>query len=123
MGFEEQPALLEDAGLAALIVIARLHGIATDASQLRHAAALEGHTFSETQLILSASAIGLKASAVALVPDQLGKTPFSALALDRTGRHFIRRRDAKHGARIFEAMVRLGTPNQLAGPLRRCNAA
>ncbi|MFL9918650.1 type I secretion system permease/ATPase [Paraburkholderia fungorum] len=89
MGFEEQPAQLEDAGLAALVVIARFHGIATDAAQLRHAAALEGCAFSEAQLVLSAREIGLKASAVALVPERLGKTPFPALALDRTGRHFI----------------------------------
>jgi subfamily B ATP-binding cassette protein HlyB/CyaB len=89
MGFEEQPTQLEDAGLAALVVIARLHGIATDASQLRHAAAAEGCAFSEAQLVLSAREIGLKASAVALVPERLEKTPFPALALDRTGRHFI----------------------------------
>ncbi|MFM0074245.1 type I secretion system permease/ATPase [Paraburkholderia sediminicola] len=89
MGFEEQSAHLEDAGLAALVVIARLHGIATDASQLKHAAATNGHAFSEAQLVLSAREIGLKASAVKLVPERLAKTPFPALALDRTGRHFI----------------------------------
>ena len=89
MGFEEQSAHLEDAGLAALVVIARLHGIAADASQLKHAAATDGHAFSEAQLVLSARAIGLRASAVKLVPERLAKTPFPALALDRTGRHFI----------------------------------
>ncbi|MFM0277196.1 type I secretion system permease/ATPase [Paraburkholderia sediminicola] len=89
MGFEEQPAQFEDAGLAALVVIARLHGIATDASQLKHAAATDGGVFSEAQLVLSARAIGLKASAVKLEPERLAKTPFPALALDRTGRHFI----------------------------------
>jgi outer membrane protein TolC len=50
MGFEEQSAHLEDAGLAALVVIARLHGIAAEASQLKHAAATDGHVFSEAQL-------------------------------------------------------------------------
>ncbi|MFM0731532.1 type I secretion system permease/ATPase [Paraburkholderia sediminicola] len=89
MGFEEQSAHLEDAGLAALVVIARLHGIATDASQLKHAAATDGRAFSEAQLVLSARAIGLKASAVKLAAERLAKTPFPALALDRTGRHFI----------------------------------
>ncbi|MFM0737428.1 type I secretion system permease/ATPase [Paraburkholderia xenovorans] len=84
-----QPTQQEDAGLAALIVIARFHGIAADASQLRHRAALEGSAFSESQIVLSAHQIGLKASAVALVPDRLTQTPFPALALDRTGRHFI----------------------------------
>ena len=89
MGIEEQPAQLEDAGLAALVVIARFHGIATDASQLKHAAAVKSGAFSETELVLSARSIGLKARAVPLVIERLGKTPFPALAFDRTGRHFI----------------------------------
>jgi subfamily B ATP-binding cassette protein HlyB/CyaB len=89
MGFEEQSAHLEDAGLAALVVIARFHGIAADASQLRHAVALEGCAFSEAQLVLAARQIGLRASAVKLEPERLAKAPFPVLALDRAGRHFI----------------------------------
>ncbi|SIO55549.1 type I secretion system permease/ATPase [Paraburkholderia phenazinium] len=89
MGLEERPAQIEDAGLAALVVIARLHGIAVEASQLRHASVTDGHAFSEEQLILSARAIGLRASAINLLPERLPKTPFPALALDRTGHHFI----------------------------------
>lgn len=89
MGIEEQPAQLEDAGLAALVVIARFHGIATDASQLKHAAAVKSGAFSETELVLSARSVGLKARAVPLVIERVGKTPFPALAFDRTGRHFI----------------------------------
>jgi subfamily B ATP-binding cassette protein HlyB/CyaB len=89
MGIEEQPAQLEDAGLAALVVMARFHGIATDASQLKHAAAVKSGVFSEMELVLSARSIGLKARALPLVIERLSKTPFPALALDRTGRHFI----------------------------------
>src|SRR5471030_3290615 len=89
MGIEEQPVKMEDAGLSALVLIARFHGIATDASQLKHAAAVKSEAFSEAQLVLSARSIGLKARAVALLPERLGQTPFPALALDRTGRHFI----------------------------------
>ncbi len=89
MGIEEQPAQLEDAGLAALVLIARFHGIATDAAQLKHAAAIRSGAFSEGDLVLSARSIGLKARAVSLVPERLAKTPFPALALDHTGRHFI----------------------------------
>ena len=89
MGIEEQPAQLEDAGLAALVLIARFHGIATDAAQLKHAAAIRSGAFSEGDLVLSARSIGLKARAVSLVPERLAKTPFPALVLDHTGRHFI----------------------------------
>jgi ATP-binding cassette, subfamily B, bacterial HlyB/CyaB len=89
MGIEEPSAQLDDAGLSALVIIARFHGIATDAAQLKHAAALRSGAFSEAQLVLSARSIGLKARAVPLTPERLGKTPFPALVMDRTGRHFI----------------------------------
>ena len=89
MGIEEQPEQLEDAGLAALVFIARFHGIATDASQLRHSAAVRSEAFSEADLVLSARSIGLKARAVPLQPDRISKTPFPALVMDLTGRHFI----------------------------------
>lgn len=89
MGIEEQSAQFEDAGLAALVLIARFHGIATDASQFKHAAAVKSDLFSDADLVLSARSIGLKARAVPFVTERLGKTPFPALLLDRTGRHFI----------------------------------
>ncbi|SPD62240.1 type I secretion system permease/ATPase [Cupriavidus neocaledonicus] len=89
MGSNENLARLDDAGLAALVLIARFHGIATDAAQIRHAAALGGESFSEADLVLAARGMGLKARAVALVADRLGKTPFPALVLDSAGRHFI----------------------------------
>jgi subfamily B ATP-binding cassette protein HlyB/CyaB len=89
MGIEEQPAQMDDAGLSALVLIARFHGVATDPSQLKHAAAVRSDAFSEAQLVLCARSIGLKARAVALIPERLGQTPFPVLVLDRTGRHFI----------------------------------
>jgi subfamily B ATP-binding cassette protein HlyB/CyaB len=89
MGNEEPLAQLDDAGLSALVIIARFYGIATDAAQLKHAAALRSGAFSEAQLVLSACSIGLKARAVPLTVGRLGKTPFPALVMDRTGRHFI----------------------------------
>ncbi len=79
----------DDAGLAALVVIARFHGIATDAAQLKHAAAITTGRFSEHDLVRSARTIGLKARVVPFRSASLTTTPLPALILDREGRHFI----------------------------------
>jgi subfamily B ATP-binding cassette protein HlyB/CyaB len=79
----------EDAGLTALVLIARFHGIAADAAQLRHAAALKTEAFSAADLVQSAKSIGLKARVIALQVDRLAKLPLPALALDKDGLHFI----------------------------------
>ncbi|CAE6811717.1 type I secretion system permease/ATPase [Paraburkholderia domus] len=120
MGHEEQPAQLEDAGLAALVVIARFHGIATDASQIRHAAALEGYAFSEAELVLSARAIGLRARAVPFVPERLGKTPFPALALDHTGRHFILAGSDGTTALVLEPGMQAPRTKSISEVIERC---
>ncbi|SIO72645.1 ATP-binding cassette, subfamily B, HlyB/CyaB [Burkholderia sp. GAS332] len=121
MGIEEQPGQLEDAGLAALVLIARFHGIATDASQLTHAAALNSDSFSEADLVLSARHIGLKARAVPLVPERLGKTPFPALALDRTGRHFILAGSDGKTALVLEPGMQAPTMKPLSEVAERCS--
>ena len=89
MGIEEQPEQTGDAGLAALVLIARVHGIAADAAQLRHTAAKKSDAFSEADLVLAARSLGLKTRAVPVNVERLAKTPFPALVLDRSGRHFI----------------------------------
>jgi subfamily B ATP-binding cassette protein HlyB/CyaB len=78
-----------DPGLMALIVIARFHGIAADARQLRHRAALRTARFSAADLLIAAKSLHLKARLVAARLDRLSQTPLPALFLDRTGRHFI----------------------------------
>jgi subfamily B ATP-binding cassette protein HlyB/CyaB len=78
-----------DPGLAALVLIARLHGVAADASQLRHAAALKTERFREQDLILSARSLGLKARAVTVNEMRLAKTPLPALLLDSSGQHCV----------------------------------
>jgi subfamily B ATP-binding cassette protein HlyB/CyaB len=92
-----------DAGLTGLVSIARFHGIATDAAQLRHAAALGEGRFSERALILSARALGLKARAVALRPGKLPTTPLPALVLARDGQHFILAKSDGKTALVLEA--------------------
>lgn len=78
-----------DPGLNALVMIARFHGIAAEAQQLRHAAGNGQRTFDEHQLMLSARSIGLKARAVKVTASRLKTTPLPALAMARDGAHFL----------------------------------
>ncbi|MEW6340290.1 MAG: type I secretion system permease/ATPase [Paraburkholderia sp.] len=86
---ENNVAAESDPGLAALVLIARFHGIAADAEQLRHAAGIKSDAFNDSELALSARSLGLKTRKVRVSTDRLPRTPFPALALDRDGRHFI----------------------------------
>lgn len=78
-----------DAGLLALVLIARYHGIAADVGQLRHAAGIKSRPFNEQELMLAARSLGLKVRTFSAREERLTKTPLPALALDRDGRHFI----------------------------------
>jgi len=73
----------------ALVLIARFHGIAADAEQLRHAAAIKSELFSAQDLVLAARSIGLKAREVRTTAERLSKTPCPALVLEDNGQHFI----------------------------------
>jgi len=81
--------VIHDAGLAALVMIARFHGIAADPQQLRHASGVGGQRFDETRLVLSARTLGLKVRAVTVGAARLKTTPLPALALARDGSHFL----------------------------------
>ncbi|CAH2895883.1 MAG: RTX toxin transporter, ATP-binding protein [uncultured Paraburkholderia sp.] len=80
---------VHDPALACLVIIARFHGIAADAAQLRHAAARNDEPFDNNALILGARSIGLRATQAPMRIDRLDRTPLPALAFDREGRHFI----------------------------------
>jgi len=82
-------ARASDAGLAALVLIARYHGIAADAAQLEHAAGARSEAFGERDLALAARSIGLKTRSVKIAPERLAHTPFPALVLSDDGQHFI----------------------------------
>lgn len=92
----------DDPGLAALVSIARFHGIAADAAQLRHAAAIGAQCFTANDLVRSARSLGLKTRIVPLRPERLASTPLPALVLDREGRHFILARSDGKTALILE---------------------
>jgi len=92
-----------DPGLAALVLIAQFHGLAADATQLRHQSGLASQTFSSADLLLAAKSLGLKAKVSRTTFDRLAKTPMPALVLDRDGRHFVVARVDAEKALIQEA--------------------
>lgn len=49
-----------DSGVAALILIARFHGIPANEKHLRHQAGVKSGAFSEDELVLSGRSLGLK---------------------------------------------------------------
>jgi len=87
MQLQEPPQPDADAGLTALVRIARYHGLVADPLQLRHDAARPQGAFDEGDLVCAARSLGLRARAVALVPERLAHTPLPAIALDDAGRH------------------------------------
>jgi subfamily B ATP-binding cassette protein HlyB/CyaB len=70
-----------DTGLACLVMMARLHGVAADADQLAHEAAVAGHPFGVTDLLLAAKRLELQAKAVKVDVARLAKTPLPAVAV------------------------------------------
>jgi len=79
----------DDPGLHALVMIARTHGIAANASQLKHDAGLGDCIFDEKQLVLTARSLGLKARAVKVGVERLKTMPVPALVLARDRAHFV----------------------------------
>ena len=78
-----------DTGLACLILVARVHGVAADADQLAHQFGDGGKRFAEDDLLLAARQLGLSAKALAPDPRRLALTPLPAMACDQDGHWFI----------------------------------
>src|SRR6185437_15128915 len=78
-----------DAGLWALVVLARFHGIAADPNTIRHRFAADGKPFSESDLLLAARALDLKARCVVTQPARLAKLALPCIAFDKDGHHFV----------------------------------
>jgi subfamily B ATP-binding cassette protein HlyB/CyaB len=102
--FKPNPdAHMRDPGLTALVVIARFHGIAADAAQLRHAAGLGTRVLDANALVLSARSLGLKVRMVRLQPERIARAALPALVLDREGRHFVLARCDDANALVLDA--------------------
>ncbi len=78
-----------DTGLACLVMLARFHQIAADPDQLAHRFKVSGEPLGKTEILLAARHLGLQAKAVTSSMDRLDRTPLPALAVDRSGGHFI----------------------------------
>lgn len=80
-----------DTGLQALLIIAGLHGIAADATQLQHEfspiAGPEG--FNTQTLLLAARRLGLSARRVTQNPSRLDRAPLPAIGQDCEGSYFL----------------------------------
>jgi subfamily B ATP-binding cassette protein HlyB/CyaB len=92
-----------DPGLAALVVIARFHGIAADSAQLRHAAGIGVRRLDANALVLSARSLGMRAKLAPLNIDAVARTPLPALVLDRDGQHFVLARVEGESGLVMEA--------------------
>lgn len=84
---EAQP--LSDTGLIGLVLLAQFHGIAADPAQLIHQYGQRGQPFTETELLLAAKSLELKARIICQPIGRLAYAALPALALSQTGEHFI----------------------------------
>jgi subfamily B ATP-binding cassette protein HlyB/CyaB len=82
---ELQPPI--NTGLAALIAMAVMHGVAVDEAQLRHQFGEDD--FDTSRILLVAQSLGLTAKAVKQMPDRLDKAPLPAIAQDQSSGLFF----------------------------------
>jgi subfamily B ATP-binding cassette protein HlyB/CyaB len=78
-----------DSGLACLILLARLHGLPADPSQLQHQFGQSGRSFSDMEIIRAARSLGLKAKRLSSQWSRLRKTPLPAIARRRGGDYHL----------------------------------
>jgi subfamily B ATP-binding cassette protein HlyB/CyaB len=71
-------------GLACLVIMARLHGVAADPDQLAHEHAGSDQSFGTLEILLAAKRLELQAKAIKIRPDRLVKTPLPALAVGKS---------------------------------------
>lgn len=81
--------LTQDTGLASLVLLARFFGLAADAAQLHHEFGQSGRSLNETELLLAAKHLGLKASLTDSEWARLSIAPLPAIACQKDGRYVI----------------------------------
>jgi len=97
-----------DSGLAGLVLIARLLGVAADPARIAHEAGLRaGETFSTDDILRAARRLGLKARALRSRWDRLAGMPLPALAERRGGGFLVL-------ARVAEDRVLVQAPDERA---------
>lgn len=78
-----------DTGLACLALLARFFGIPADTDQIKHQFTEASKQFGETELLLAAKHLGLKAGAHECSWDRLATTPLPAVARYRDGHYVV----------------------------------
>jgi ATP-binding cassette, subfamily B, bacterial HlyB/CyaB len=78
-----------DTGVACLVMLARLHNVAASSDQLCHQLSANSSALGQTELLLAARKLGLKARWVNTTLSRLDRTPLPAIAMDRDGSFFI----------------------------------
>lgn len=78
-----------DSGLACLLLLARFHGVATDAAQLAHLFQEDGKPFAVQEILLAAKSLKLKAKLVDSNVGRLLKLPLPAIAIDDAGAFLV----------------------------------
>ncbi|MDD5297125.1 MAG: type I secretion system permease/ATPase [Rhodocyclaceae bacterium] len=108
-----------DSGLACLLMMARLHGVAADGAQLRHEFSGDGAAFGQTEILLAAKGLGLHAKAVKVAPGRLEHAPLPAVAVGKDGRFFILARLEEDKALIHDPAAARPQTLELADFLER----
>jgi subfamily B ATP-binding cassette protein HlyB/CyaB len=106
-----QESNLIDSGLTCLVMLARLHGIAADPDQLAHEYQNGGQHFTQTEILLAAKKLGLKASLVKTPFERLDKTPLPAMVVGSDGRFFILAKVENEQALIHDPLT--GRPESM----------
>src|SRR5262245_46637420 len=73
-------AVQPDTGLASLVLLARLHGLALDPGDIRHRFVYSAGPATESELLKAARAAGLRARCCACRPEELDHLPLPLLA-------------------------------------------
>jgi subfamily B ATP-binding cassette protein HlyB/CyaB len=94
-----------DSGLACLLILARYHGVAADAGQVRHRFCAPGQPLGETGFLQAARFLGLKARLVRRRAARLHRVPLPAVALLADG-------GAAVLARVEEGALHVHDPRQ-----------
>jgi subfamily B ATP-binding cassette protein HlyB/CyaB len=84
---DDQPGM--DLALAGLVLLAQYHGIAADASQIKHEYGRGDESFDRTGILLAAKRLGLKAKISDVPAQRLNKVSLPAMAFQADGQHFI----------------------------------
>lgn len=110
-----------DSGVAALILIARFHGIPANEKHLRHQAGVKSGAFSEDELVLSGRSLGLKVRKVRVARQRLQKTPVPALILDQGDKHAVLLRCDGDRALVLEMDAKAPVEVTSAELMARCD--